>query len=362
MNLKMIKYWRVDSSFKVAGITVTDEGFWEIEGVAATVGPMVYVDADGNEHIEYVTPAVLKDYAHALAGKPVTNDHPPRRVNPENYKVYTIGTVLAAWYDDETGQLRVNLVVNDADAQSDIDRGRIELSPGYLAGISEPPPDFEHEADYIQVSRTYNHLAIVDEARGGATVRLHLDSKGDASMQKKEDEEKEDLKNEDMKEKYDALKEKYDALQAKHDALAAKMDAMKEKADSEEEEKADEEEKENADSVDFDTRFAEAFEEHRRATEAAERLGIEVGRKDSTFTIKQKVASSKLGKNFRADASKEYVEAAFDSVVELYPSRDSVENLSVLRNDGVTKTNDEYGFLDEVVDPLESLKANRSNK
>lgn len=361
MNLKMTKYWRVDSSFKVAGITVTDEGFWEIEGVAAVVGPMVYVDAEGNEHIEYATPAVLKDYAHTLVGKPVTNDHPPRRVNPGNYKVYTIGTVLAAWYEDETGQLRVNLVVNDADAQSDIDRGRIELSPGYLAGLSEPPPDFEHEADYIQVSRTYNHLAIVDEARGGGTVRLHLDSKGDASMK---DKEKDDKTKEDAKENFDALKEKYDALQAKYDALAAKMDAMQEKKDAEDEEKEDaDKEKENADSVDFDTRFAEAFEEHRRAVEAAGRLGVEVGRKDSTFSIKQKVATAKLGKNFRADASKEYIEAAFDSVVELYPSRDSAENLSgVLRNDGVQTNDGEYGFLDNVVDPLESLKANRSNK
>lgn len=358
MNLKMIKYWRVDNSFKTTGITVTDEGFWEIEGVAAVVGPMTYVDAEENEHTEYVTPQVLEDYAHALVGKPVTNDHPPRRVNPDNYKTYTIGTVLDAKYDPESEELRVRIVVNDADAQSDIDRGRIELSPGYLAGLSEPPPDFEHEADYIQVSRTYNHLAIVDEARGGANVRLHLDSKGDASMEK-EEQEKEDMKKEDMQEQLDAMKEQYDALQAKYDALQAKMDAMEEKED-EEEEKMDEEE-ERMDGLSFETRFAEAFEEHRRAIEAAERFGVEVGRKDSTFTIKQKVASSKLGKNFRADASKEYIEAAFDSVVELYPARDSVESLSVLRNDGVTKSNDEYGFLDDVVDPLESLKAKRSN-
>lgn len=358
MKLPVYEFWRLDFAYDIQGIKVSDEGFWEVTGVAAIVGPLVYLTEDGERHTEYATAEVLANYAKGLVGKPVTRNHPPEKVTPENFKEYVVGTVLDCWFDTKTEELKVKLAINDADAQQDIDRGVVELSPGYYATFAPPPEDFEHEADGIQITRKYNHLALVEEARGGPKARLHLDSKG--NLMKKKDEKKEDKKHEDeYKEKYDALKKKHDALQAKVDAMQAKMDAMEKKEDGEK--KEDEEEKkkdgERNDSVDIDLLVAQRFEDYRLAREAAERFNVDVADASSAFEIKKKVVLAKTGK-LRQD-SKDYVDTAFDAVCEVFPAQDSVEHLSdVFRNDGASSTNYEgYGIdFDNLIDPLDAFK------
>ena len=361
MKLTTSKYWRVDF-FSVTGIEKTSEGFWKVSGTAAAVGPMEYQDEEGNGHTEYADAAVLSNYAQGLIGKPVTNGHPPEgKVLPENYKVYVVGTVLECWYDSDLQQLKVVIMVNDADAQRSIDMGRVQLSPGYFATLGEAPPEID--ADYLQVARDYNHLAIVDKARGGDTVRLHLDSEGhmtirnDASDPKaKADEEKEDKKNKDGEENEDAekgsnedgLKEKYDALQAKYDALKAKMDAMEEKKDGEEE---------NKDGFNTDAAFASAVADHMRVIDVAKRMGIKVDPSQPTSALKRAIVREKMGGTLRND-SQTYVDAAFDALVDLFPEENSVDHLAAgFRGDTApTVPDDRYGSLDDLIDPTEQLR------
>lgn len=363
MKLPTIKYWRIDY-WDVTGIQETSEGFWKITGTAAKVGPLPYMDQDGNEHVEYADAAVLKNYARGLVGKPVTDGHPPEgKVTPGNFKHLVVGTVLEAWFDSETEELKVVLMVNDADAQASIGRGRVQLSPGYFATLGEAPEGVD--ATYLQVTRDYNHLALVDEARGGDSVRLHLDEAGhmtvlrnDAADPKADKEEKADGEpKEDGNEKYDALKEKHDALQAKYDAMKSKLDAMEK--DGEHEDGEDKPKNDGFSEADFSRLFAD----HSRALNVATRLGIRVDDAETTLAIKTKVIKEKMGE-LRND-SKVYIDAAFDAVAELYPAKDSVEKLATsFRGDGSHLVDsDKYGSLDfdKLVSPNDRYRKGVNN-
>jgi hypothetical protein len=355
MKLPTNKYWRVDF-FGVTGVEKTSEGFWKVSGTAAAVGPMTYTDEEGNSHVEYADAAVLANYAPALVGKPVTNGHPSEgKVVPENYKTHVVGTVLEAWFDADLGQLKVVIMVNDADAQRAIDSGRVQLSPAYFVTLGESSPDWD--ADYLQVARDYNHLAIVDKARGGDSARLHLDSEGHmttvrndaADKPAKEDaeEEREDKQREDA-EKREDLQKKLDALQAKYDALKAKMDA-------EEKDKEDGEEKK--DGFNSDAAFAAAVADHMRVIDVARRMGIECDPAQPTSVLKRTIVREKMGGTLRND-SQTYVDAAFDALVDLFPEANTVDHLAAgFRGDTApTVPSDRYGSLDDLIDPTEQLR------
>ena len=354
MNLKMIEYWRVDFSYDLGGIKVSDEGFWEVNGVAATAGVLVYETVDGERHKECATPEVLQNYAEGLVGKPVTNGHPPEKLTPENYKQFVVGAVLQAWYDTDTGELKVRLAINDADAQQDIDRGKVELSPGYFATVAPPPENFEFDdVDGVQISRKYNHLALVDAARGGETVRLHLDSQG--NLMKDDDKKKDEEKKDGYKEKYDALKEKYDAMQAKMDAMTSKNDEDKKKDGEKDDEDKEKKDGDREDSI--DRLVAQRYEDYANARRAADRFGIKVEQGESAFDIKKRIVQEKTGK-LRND-SKSYVDTAFDAVCEVFPEQDSLEHLAeTFRGDSKSGSEDRWGLdLDELVDPLQMYRS-----
>lgn len=102
----------------------------------------------------------------SFAGKPVTNDHPPEKVSPENWKAYSIGVCLnprrgdGLMYDNEF--LYADLLITDSDAIQDVREGKREVSAGY-------------DADYEQIRQgegrqhliVGNHVALVDKGRCG---------------------------------------------------------------------------------------------------------------------------------------------------------------------------------------------------
>jgi len=159
------------------------------QGVVAKPGIYLYADkrADGTPFVrrELVTADMLFDVqADGSAGittlglAPLTLHHPPVMVDAQNAQKYTHGDVGAKIVRGPGGYVVVDLTIRTQDAQTAIADGTtVELSPGYFATIDNTPgvdPVFG-EYDSRQTGRVYNHVALVDAARGGPECRLHLD-------------------------------------------------------------------------------------------------------------------------------------------------------------------------------------------
>lgn len=140
---------------------------------------MEYRDSRGNVRREYVSAECLADSADGLARCPVTLEHPDGEVDASNVDTLGVGDVDGLVEQERRGGfVRVKLAVRRKDALDAVRAGKVELSPGYRVQI-DPTPG-EHPVygryDCSQVRREYNHLAIVDTARGGHEVRLRTDS------------------------------------------------------------------------------------------------------------------------------------------------------------------------------------------
>ena len=162
MNLARIDHWRLDATTtEVDPVT----GWLTMEGTAALVGVMDY-----GSHSEFVPRETLADVESLLAA-PLTVQHPPKNLDLETTSQYQVGTVLSAKLDGDN--LRVKIRVTDAKAVAAIQSGTRELSPGYQVEIDRKPGHWSGKKyDAIQRKRRYNHLALVDVARGGRQARL----------------------------------------------------------------------------------------------------------------------------------------------------------------------------------------------
>ena len=159
-------------------VSKTDTGFLKGKVPVAKVGIMNYLLADGTVLRELVPAETLfnVDSMETLKLKPVTDNHPPERmVDAENASYRQVGTTGETVEQD--GEVLVSsLVVTDAVAVDSVFGGRQQLSPGYQAELVYQDGEYNGQRyDAIQVSRKYNHLALVDAARGGDTIKMCLD-------------------------------------------------------------------------------------------------------------------------------------------------------------------------------------------
>ena len=158
----------------------TPQGFLRAQMAVAVPCIMEYQSLDGTVTLELIDEEELHDpdSLESLASAPITLDHPDEDVTPKN--VQELGVGDAGEQVDilrETGHIRIGAVIRRQDALEAIENGKIEISPGYKT-IIIPTPGVHPELgryDARQTKRRYNHIAIVDEARGGSTVRLRAD-------------------------------------------------------------------------------------------------------------------------------------------------------------------------------------------
>ena len=158
----------------------TVEGFLYADAfVARAPIVMEYPQTDGTIVRELVLPEDLHDpeSLKTLAGKPVTDDHPPEEVTAQNATVHMRGAVQVGSAVADDGLVRVPIVIHDAALIAKVDAGKVETSPGYRVDIVHEPGVHPTEGPYDvrQTNRRYNHFAVVDAARGGSTVRLRAD-------------------------------------------------------------------------------------------------------------------------------------------------------------------------------------------
>jgi hypothetical protein len=101
-------------------------------------------------------------------------------VTPDNVGHLGVGDLdgeVTAEAPEAGGFVRVKLAIRRADAIQAVKGGKTELSPGYVT-LLDPTPGVDPEFgpyDAVQRDRRYNHLAIVDVARGGPEIRLRAD-------------------------------------------------------------------------------------------------------------------------------------------------------------------------------------------
>lgn len=173
----MKRDYRIDKGGRITS-KMDDNGFLRIDGIAAHVGILEYMDDDGSIIREFVPEETLFEPASlaSLIGAPTTLQHPPEVVTPANYSKYSQGAVINA--EREGDNLKTSKSIIGNDALHAIESGVNELSPGYSVELDETPGVWKGQHyDRVQRNRRYNHLAIVDEARGGKVCSLRFDGK-----------------------------------------------------------------------------------------------------------------------------------------------------------------------------------------
>ncbi len=174
---------RFDRITLPGSIKRTADGFIEADPVCTRTGIFEYQLKDGTVRRELRLPDEVF-HADSLASAkmiPITNGHPSDFVTSENVGALGIGTTGEnARRDGET--LRVPIKITNKDGVEAVEGGRLQLSFGYTCNLEMKGGVWQGQRyDAVQSGIVYNHLALCDEARAGASATLRLDSE-DAVM------------------------------------------------------------------------------------------------------------------------------------------------------------------------------------
>lgn len=105
----------------------------------------------------------------SLTRVPVTVDHPPEQVTPENWSQYAVGEVGDAFARDGDWII-VNPMIKDSAGITAAQSTHREISMGYTANIVEAAD--KSIADFEQQDIVYNHLSLVPRGRAGSQARI----------------------------------------------------------------------------------------------------------------------------------------------------------------------------------------------
>lgn len=115
-----------------------------------------------------------RDSMRSFAGAPVTIEHPPVSVTPSNWKDHAVGEVGSDDIVKDGEAIRVPFLLRDGSAIETVLAGKRQISMGYECELDWTPGTTKDGVSYDAVQRgiRINHLAIVDRARGGPTLRI----------------------------------------------------------------------------------------------------------------------------------------------------------------------------------------------
>ena len=244
--------FRYDVS-QISDYQITEEGYLKVRARIARTGIQSYTDASGGIRLEYrpEEEVASSEALDSFREKCLTKEHPPVLLDASNTKDYAVGFTSAdVSYSD--GFVESTLTVTDKETIEEIMRGNVrEVSCGYKVDYVDQPgttPDGQHYDGYQKNIRG-NHVAIVKRARGGANVRLMLDS-ADAAVTELFTSTKGEImsanivfdgvsfeadsalaaavvaEREDAKASYADMKRKYDEMMSNASKMKEEMDAM----------------------------------------------------------------------------------------------------------------------------------------
>ena len=160
-------------------MTRTPEGYLRGDAIASRIGVFEYTNADGSTRKELRHPdeVLSVDSLDTLKQIPVTLTHPPVMVNSANARQYQVGQTGDTYRVDEGKHIVVGFTVTDASAVQAVESGQAkQLSLGYTLDLIEESGEYEGESyTHKQTNIRYNHLALVNVARAGATATINLD-------------------------------------------------------------------------------------------------------------------------------------------------------------------------------------------
>ncbi|MCK5126772.1 MAG: DUF2213 domain-containing protein [candidate division Zixibacteria bacterium] len=168
--------------FKPTSREYLDNGFLRVRGNAARTGVYQYLarelnltDREPDDLVGVLRPSseVFNDASlETYSDVDVTNDHPDEMVDSKSFKKVSVGHVVSASRDGDF--VNVEMIIKDAAVINDIERGKIQLSPGYTAVyVDEKGTQDGLDYEFKQTDIIVNHVAIVTNGRGGNQVKLH---------------------------------------------------------------------------------------------------------------------------------------------------------------------------------------------
>lgn len=175
-------------------MTKTPEGFLICHNVPiARTGWYEYLKSElgiGGEEIVkvYRSPDdVFSESAIAsFEGKPVTDEHPPDLLTPENVNIFVKGTTQNVRQSKSEPDLLVgDLIIYDSVLINEIGQGKREVSCGYECQYKD-----NGDGTYSQIGICGNHVAVVEAGRAGNRVAIK-----DSKIQKEKGEKKKMAKN-----------------------------------------------------------------------------------------------------------------------------------------------------------------------
>lgn len=300
-------------------------------------GVFVYRNPDGSERrelrprSEVASPESLASFAMV----PVTDDHPPTRVDTVNAPTYARGSSGETIRMDGD-KVAATIVVFDSALIAKLDGGKVEVSCGYECDLDETPGVTEAGERYDAIQRNIrgNHIAIVDRGRAGPDVRVRMDAAVNVSAA----ERGEGYPMEELQKQLAAALEKAANEKARADRLEGERDAATKRADTAEAER--DSERKRADTADKQrTDAASGFDAKVNARVELIASAGKVLRGDdlSKLTDRQiKVAFVEKVDGEKIDAAKsdDYVDAYFasamkraDATAESFKRADGVQHV-----------------------------------
>lgn len=178
---------RIDAGSTLRSPTRTPQGFLRVDGYVGRPGIYEYTNDDGTVRRELRLPEEVgaKRALDGFEGAPLTDGHPLEPVNASNVRSYEVGTVTGPARLDN-GNVAASMMIKDPSMIRKVEQGngKRQLSPGYALDLemsSGKRPEYacagnpEGRYDAIQRNIEINHLALVDDARGGPNMRLRMD-------------------------------------------------------------------------------------------------------------------------------------------------------------------------------------------
>lgn len=155
----------------------TPEGFLI---VPAVIAKKMILDYPEYGRKEFIGDAIFeKTFLDSANGCPVTLEHPerfgvPENVDKRNFSEHVVGIVIDPVADKESGEVRANIKLFDADVISLVKSGIVrELSQGYVCELNFNTGEFNGEKyDAEQKNILLNHIAIVKNGRAGKNVTI----------------------------------------------------------------------------------------------------------------------------------------------------------------------------------------------
>jgi hypothetical protein len=354
----------LDAAFTPTSRTMTPEGYLCVKGIAARTGVYQYLSSElgleGPERMVgvYRSPESVfsPESMSTYADKDVTNDHPSDLVNSETFRTHSVGHVRSAIQDGDN--VVVDLIIKDQQTIDEINAGKAELSPGYLAeyvpvvGADPMGTPYEFEQRDIVI----NHVAVVGAARAGKQARIFdhkpkgvpmaqrkvfLDSKKSRSIIL--DEEAASV----VEEAVTALEEVAEEAEKRADEAEAKADELSDKLESIT--------KETSDAA-IGVRVKATLDTIAMASRVVK--GFDAKGAVSPLEIKRAAMAQLKPTRDWASKSEAYVTAAFDAAAEDADDKDDDEDG---KKDGKKVTGDARKTLDQLARDSANLKSTRAS-